>query len=122
MSIRSHCFKTISEISKDATNGCNFLLWAVQDTSISSKVASPNAPLGYGLCLLNLGLDGFTNASQDSLTARFSLSLSPNVYHCTRIISWKQKISVVSCELLSVATNMYLNAAAVPNSESWSYP
>ncbi len=76
MSIRSRCFKTISEISKDATNGCNFLLWVVQNTSISSKVASPNAPLGYGLCLLNLGLDGFTNASQDSLTARFSLSLS----------------------------------------------
>jgi hypothetical protein len=72
----------------------------VQNTSISSKVASPNAPLGYGLCLLNLGLDGFTNASQDSLTARFSLSLSPHVYHCTRIISRKQKISVLSCELL----------------------
>ncbi|CAM6046025.1 unnamed protein product, partial [Sphagnum compactum] len=42
-----------------------------KNTSISSKVASPNAPLGYGLCLLNLGLDGFTNASQDSLTARY---------------------------------------------------
>ncbi|CAM6128091.1 unnamed protein product [Calypogeia fissa] len=32
-----------------------------------STVASPNAPYGYGLCLLNLVLDGFTNSTQDSI-------------------------------------------------------
>ncbi|KAK4261147.1 hypothetical protein QN277_004189 [Acacia crassicarpa] len=36
-----------------------------------SKLAHPNAPLGYGLCLLNLAFDGFTNATQDSLNARY---------------------------------------------------
>ncbi|CAL0318270.1 unnamed protein product [Lupinus luteus] len=36
-----------------------------------SKLAHPNAPLGYGLCFLNLAFDGFTNATQDSLKARY---------------------------------------------------
>ncbi|XP_077227892.1 UDP-galactose/UDP-glucose transporter 3-like [Tasmannia lanceolata] len=36
-----------------------------------SKLAHPNAPLGYGLCFLNLALDGFTNATQDSISARY---------------------------------------------------
>jgi UDP-galactose transporter B1 len=35
---------------------------------VVSKLASPNAPLGYTLCFLNLGLDGFTNATQDAIT------------------------------------------------------
>jgi UDP-galactose transporter B1 len=30
-------------------------------------LASPNAPLGYALCLLNLVLDGYTNAAQDAI-------------------------------------------------------
>lgn len=33
----------------------------------TSKLARPNVPLGYSLCLLNLLLDGFTNASQDEI-------------------------------------------------------
>ncbi|XVF02919.1 hypothetical protein REPUB_Repub04eG0216200 [Reevesia pubescens] len=36
-----------------------------------SKLAHPNAPLGYGLCFFNLAFDGFTNATQDSITARY---------------------------------------------------
>ncbi|KAG6601416.1 UDP-galactose/UDP-glucose transporter 3, partial [Cucurbita argyrosperma subsp. sororia] len=36
-----------------------------------SKLAHPNAPLGYGLCFLNLAFDGFTNATQDSISARY---------------------------------------------------
>lgn len=36
-----------------------------------NKLAHPNAPLGYGLCFLNLAFDGFTNATQDSITARY---------------------------------------------------
>ncbi|KAJ8457953.1 hypothetical protein OPV22_030879 [Ensete ventricosum] len=36
-----------------------------------SKLAHPNAPLGYGLCFLNLAFDGFTNATQDSIKARY---------------------------------------------------
>ncbi|KAK4399780.1 UDP-galactose/UDP-glucose transporter 3 [Sesamum angolense] len=34
-----------------------------------SKLAHPNAPIGYSLCFLNLAFDGFTNATQDSITA-----------------------------------------------------
>ncbi|CAN4123836.1 unnamed protein product [Withania somnifera] len=34
-----------------------------------SKLAHPNAPIGYGLCFLNLTFDGFTNATQDSIKA-----------------------------------------------------
>ncbi|KAJ0095851.1 hypothetical protein Patl1_15828 [Pistacia atlantica] len=36
-----------------------------------SKLAHPNAPRGYELCFLNLAFDGFTNATQDSITARY---------------------------------------------------
>jgi UDP-galactose transporter B1 len=36
-----------------------------------SKISSPNAPLGYFLCFMNLGLDGFTNATQDSITKKY---------------------------------------------------
>ncbi|KAL1551001.1 UDP-galactose/UDP-glucose transporter 3 [Salvia divinorum] len=48
-------------------------LFALSKTSskIISKLAHPNAPLGYGLCFLNLAFDGFTNATQDSITARY---------------------------------------------------
>lgn len=33
-------------------------------SKVTRKLASPNAPLGYGLCLVNLVLDGYTNAAQ----------------------------------------------------------
>lgn len=39
-----------------------------------NKLANPNAPLGYGLCFLNLVFDGFTNATQDSISARYSVN------------------------------------------------
>eukprot|EP00887_Chlorella_sp_A99_P002743 scaffold6.g2743.t1 len=38
---------------------------------VVSKLASPNAPLGYTLCLLNLVLDGYTNAAQDEIHWRY---------------------------------------------------
>lgn len=44
----------------------------------ASKLAHPNAPLGYLLCLANLTLDGFTNATQDSITKKYQNS---SVYH-----------------------------------------
>ncbi|KAH7570133.1 hypothetical protein JRO89_XS05G0050300 [Xanthoceras sorbifolium] len=58
---------------------CTFLvaggvsMFALMKTSSKtiSKLAHPNAPLGYGLCFLNLAFDGFTNATQDSITARY---------------------------------------------------
>ncbi|KAJ8773741.1 hypothetical protein K2173_006391 [Erythroxylum novogranatense] len=58
---------------------CTFLVaggvstFALSKTSSKtmSKLAHPNAPLGYGLCFLNLAFDGFTNATQDSLTTRY---------------------------------------------------
>ncbi|GKA05167.1 heat shock protein 83-like protein [Tanacetum coccineum] len=42
-----------------------------------NKLANPNAPFGYGLCCLNLVFDGFTNATQDSISAR---SLKTNAW------------------------------------------
>ncbi|GFH24399.1 uncharacterized protein HaLaN_22188 [Haematococcus lacustris] len=36
-------------------------------TKVASKLASPNTLLGYSLCLLNLALDGYTNAAQDQI-------------------------------------------------------
>ncbi|KAG0562688.1 hypothetical protein KC19_9G164700 [Ceratodon purpureus] len=56
---------------------CTFMVaggvsvFAMKSSGTPGKIASPNAPLGYTLCLLNLGLDGFTNATQDALTARY---------------------------------------------------
>ncbi|XAR56029.1 hypothetical protein NMG60_11036312 [Bertholletia excelsa] len=58
---------------------CTFLvaggvsMFALSKTSSKtiSKLAHPNAPLGYGLCFLNLAFDGFTNATQDSITSRY---------------------------------------------------
>jgi solute carrier family 35 (UDP-galactose transporter), member B1 len=43
-------------------------LFATSGSSkVASKLAAPNAPLGYALCLGNLALDGFTNARQDRI-------------------------------------------------------
>ena len=39
---------------------------------VGKSLAAPNAPLGYALCLLNLLLDGYTNAAQDELHSRFA--------------------------------------------------
>ncbi len=40
-------------------------LFARQSSSkVTSKLAAPNAPLGYALCLVNLVFDGYTNAAQ----------------------------------------------------------
>lgn len=37
---------------------------------VASKLASPNAPLGYGLCFINLAFDGYTNAAQDEINRK----------------------------------------------------
>lgn len=43
-------------------------LFAKQSSKqVVGKLAAPNAPLGYTLCLLNLILDGYTNAKQVQL-------------------------------------------------------
>ena len=40
-------------------------LFARQSSSkVTAKLAAPNAPLGYALCLVNLVFDGYTNAAQ----------------------------------------------------------
>lgn len=38
-----------------------------------SKLAHPNAPLGYALCFLNAAFDGFTNATQVSISAMYNI-------------------------------------------------
>ncbi|GBF92343.1 UDP-galactose UDP-glucose transporter [Raphidocelis subcapitata] len=40
-------------------------------SKVTTRLAAPNAPLGYTLCLLNLILDGYTNAAQDEINRRY---------------------------------------------------
>ncbi|KAF3950153.1 hypothetical protein CMV_024054 [Castanea mollissima] len=49
---------------------CTFLVAGGVSTFCPLKARS-NAPLGYLLCFLNLTFDGFTNATQDSITTRY---------------------------------------------------
>eukprot|EP00268_Persea_americana_P039903 TRINITY_DN39558_c0_g2_i1.p1 TRINITY_DN39558_c0_g2~~TRINITY_DN39558_c0_g2_i1.p1 ORF type:complete len:330 (-),score=34.59 TRINITY_DN39558_c0_g2_i1:537-1526(-) len=63
-----------------------------------SKLAHPNAPLGYGLCFLNLALDGFTNATQDSISLRYpktsawdimlGMNLWGTIYNVVYMFAW----------------------------------
>ncbi|XP_008221675.1 PREDICTED: UDP-galactose/UDP-glucose transporter 3 [Prunus mume] len=63
-----------------------------------SKLAHPNAPLGYGLCFLNLAFDGFTNATQDSIKARYpktsaweimlGMNLWGTIYNMVYMFGW----------------------------------
>ncbi|KAK9116829.1 hypothetical protein Sjap_015776 [Stephania japonica] len=89
---------------------CTFLvaggvsLFALSKTSSKtiSKLAHPNAPLGYGLCFLNLAFDGFTNATQDSLTERYpktsawdimlGMNLWGTIYNMVYMFGWPQGI------------------------------
>ncbi|KAK6159998.1 hypothetical protein DH2020_003379 [Rehmannia glutinosa] len=67
-----------------------------------SKLAHPNAPLGYGLCFLNLAFDGFTNATQDSITARYpktnawnimlGMNLWGTIYNMVFMFGWPNAI------------------------------
>lgn len=51
-------------------------LFAKQSSKqVVRKLAAPNAPLGYTLCLLNLILDGYTNAKQARLCSFHQKSL-----------------------------------------------
>jgi UDP-galactose transporter B1 len=48
--------------------GVGVSLFARKSSSaVTRKLASPNAPLGYFLCFMNLTLDGYTNAAQDEI-------------------------------------------------------
>ncbi|KAI8022146.1 UDP-galactose/UDP-glucose transporter 3 [Camellia lanceoleosa] len=51
--------------------GVSMFALAKTSSKTISKLAHPNAPLGYGQCFLNLAFDGFTNATQDSITSRY---------------------------------------------------
>lgn len=42
--------------------------------SVKSKLAAPNAVLGYALVFFNLGADGYTNALQDQAFSQQSLA------------------------------------------------
>lgn len=46
-------------------------LFALTSPGKARKIASPNAPLGYTLCALNLLFDGYTNAAQDEITRTY---------------------------------------------------
>ncbi|KAL5100314.1 hypothetical protein RYX36_004641 [Vicia faba] len=85
---------------------CTFLVaggvstFALLKTSSKTinKLAHPNAPLGYGLCFLNLAFDGFTNATQDSLKARYpktsawgimlGMNLWGTIYNMIYMFAW----------------------------------
>lgn len=51
-------------------------LFAKQSSAkVVSKLAAPNAPLGYALCFLNLMFDGYTNAMQVEIICTASTTL-----------------------------------------------
>ncbi|WIA30581.1 hypothetical protein OEZ86_000664 [Tetradesmus obliquus] len=52
--------------------GVGISLFARKSSSkVTSKLAAPNAPLGYLLCFINLTLDGYTNAYQDEVNRKY---------------------------------------------------
>ena len=54
-------------------------LFAKQSSGkVMSKLAAPNAPLGYSLCCLNLIFDGYTNAMQASASVTRHHALEPS--------------------------------------------
>ncbi|KAJ0634405.1 putative UAA transporter [Helianthus annuus] len=59
--------------------GVSIFALAKTSSKTINKLANPNAPFGYGLCFLNLVFDGFTNATQDSISARYVLIISFNI-------------------------------------------
>ncbi|KAL5722695.1 UDP-galactose/UDP-glucose transporter 3 [Ranunculus cassubicifolius] len=85
---------------------CTFLVaggvsaFALAKTSSKtiSKLAHPNTPLGYGLCFLNLAFDGFTNATQDSISSKYpktsawdimlGMNLWGTLYNMLYMFSW----------------------------------
>ncbi|KAL9667292.1 hypothetical protein QQ045_001643 [Rhodiola kirilowii] len=84
--------------------------FALSKTSskITSKLAHPNAPLGYGLCFLNLAFDGFTNATQDSITLQYpktsawdimlGMNLWGTIYNMIYMFGWPQAIGYQAVE------------------------
>eukprot|EP00878_Enallax_costatus_P006461 GHUV01006773.1.p1 GENE.GHUV01006773.1~~GHUV01006773.1.p1 ORF type:complete len:336 (+),score=74.81 GHUV01006773.1:909-1916(+) len=52
--------------------GVGVSLFARKSSSkVTAKLASPNAPLGYFLCFVNLTFDGYTNAYQDEINRNY---------------------------------------------------
>lgn len=52
--------------------GVGVSLFAFKSSSkVTAKLASPNAPLGYLLCFVNLTFDGYTNAYQDEINRHY---------------------------------------------------
>jgi hypothetical protein len=50
---------------------------------VTQKLAAPNAPLGYALCLANLLLDGYTNAAQVRRLNCLEVTLKHRSERCT---------------------------------------
>ena len=70
---------------------------------VTAKLASPSAPWGYSLCLVNLVLDGYTNAAQDEIHKR---------YHHGSALQVPPRLSLHLLLLLAVAAAAVLAAAA----------
>ncbi|PWA82719.1 UAA transporter [Artemisia annua] len=80
--------------------GVSIFALAKTSSKTINKLANPNAPLGYGLCFLNLVFDGFTNATQDSISARYpktnawdmmlGMNLWGTVYNAIFMFGWPQ--------------------------------
>lgn len=43
-------------------------------SNATSKLASPNLPVGFFLCFVNLALDGYTNSAEDAIHRKYSMS------------------------------------------------
>ncbi|XP_071707302.1 UDP-galactose/UDP-glucose transporter 3-like [Rutidosis leptorrhynchoides] len=80
--------------------GVSIFALAKTSSKTINKLANPNAPLGYGLCFLNLVFDGFTNATQDSISTRYpktntwdmmlGMNLWSTIYNSIFMFGWPQ--------------------------------
>ena len=83
-------------------------LFAKQSAAeVTKKLASPNAPLGYLLCFLNLAFDGYTNAMQVRVPGVFTdntqaWKLAAHFY------SWHQHHIIIRKQLTGSNTSLSL--------------
>jgi UDP-galactose transporter B1 len=62
------------------------LFGSKSSSHVAKKLAKPNTPLGYSLCLINIALDGYTNAAQDHINKKHPKS--PPIHMMCYINFW----------------------------------
>lgn len=87
--------------------GVGISLFARKSSSkVTSKLAAPNAPLGYFLCFVNLTLDGYTNAFQDEINKNYPKNNPIHMmcwmnFWCTLFYGAYMAVSGIGAQLLA---------------------